>query len=78
MIRKITQNELILLAYNELPPDRHTELMSLVSVSPKLSKAFEEITSQMNILDSAIVKPHNTSVQIIKEESCSSSPMEMI
>jgi len=78
MITNITQNELILLAYNELPPDQHRELLAIVKGDAKLAKEYNEITNQMAVLDTAICKPHNTSVQIVKEESCSSSPMEMI
>ncbi len=78
MIRNITQNELILLAYNELPPDRHSEMLDLVKKDVSLYAKYLELRSQMSELDTLIMKPHDTSVQIIKEESCSSSPMEMI
>ncbi|MFB1003241.1 MAG: hypothetical protein QMC70_03780 [Bacteroidia bacterium] len=78
MIRNITQNELILLAYNELPPDQHKEMMDVVNGDPKLIQELETLTNQMDLLDAAICKPNSTSVQIIKEESCSSSSMEMI
>ncbi len=78
MIKDITQNDLILLAYNELPPDRHRQLMNTVKADPKLSKAFKDIISQLLLLDTVLEKPNPTSVQIIMEESCSSSPMEMI
>ncbi len=78
MITHITQNELILLAYNELPPDQHQQMMQVVKADSILTKELETITKQMDVLDTAFCKPHNTSVQIIKEESCSSSPMEMI
>lgn len=78
MITHITQNDLILLAYNELPPDQHRKFMEIVKSDPKLSKELEIITKQMDVLDSAFCMPHNTTIQIIKEESCSSSPMEMI
>ncbi len=78
MIRNITQNELILLAYNELPPDQHKELMSIVNNDPILRQQLEMFVSQLDQLDTAMCEPNNTSIQIIKEESCSSSPMEMI
>ena len=78
MIRNITQNELILLAYNELPPDQHKEMMDVVNGDPRLRQQLSTYASQMDLLDTAIIKPNNTSIQIIKEESCSSSPMEMI
>lgn len=78
MIRNITQNELILLAYNELPPDQHKKMMNVVNGDPKLIQELEIFCSQMDLLDAAICRPNNTSVQIIKEESCSSSSFEMI
>lgn len=78
MITHITQNDLILLAYNELPPDQHHQMLETVKSDAKLSKEFETITKQMDLLDTAFCAPHNTTIQIIKEESCSSSPMEMI
>lgn len=78
MITHITQNDLVLIAYNELPPDRYNKMMEMVNADPNLQKELQSIKKQMDILDSAFCKPHNTSVQIIKEESCSSSPMEMI
>lgn len=78
MIRNITQNDLILLAYNEFTPDRQRQLMDSVNTDPRLRKAFQKINAQLALLDTAIAKPHPTSVQIIMEESCSSSPMQMI
>lgn len=78
MIKNITQNELILLAYNELPPDKHTKMLQVIKKDVILYAKYLEIRSQMSELDTLIMKPNDTSVQIIKERSCSSSPMETI
>jgi len=78
MITAITQNELVLLAYNELPPDKHQEMMSIVEQDSKLTKAYNDIKLQMQALDTLDYSPHPTSVQIVLEESCSSSSLEMI
>lgn len=78
MIKNITQNELLLLAYNELPPDRHSEMMNLVKKDPTLYNKYTEIKEQMEQLDTVLFEPNPTSVQIVLEESCSSSSLEMI
>ncbi|MDB4173791.1 hypothetical protein N9811_03205 [Bacteroidia bacterium] len=78
MIRNITQNELILLAYNELPPDKHSEVLRAVNSDKTLNEQYIQIKNDFSILDTVAYKPNPTSIQIIKEQSCSSSPMEMI
>ena len=78
MIKDLTQNELILLAYNEMPPDKHNKLMEQVENNPALFERFKELKAQQAELDTLWVKPHPTSVKIVLEESCSSSPLEMI
>ena len=78
MIRHITQNELVLLAYNELPPKEHSELLDVVINDETLANKYAEIKQQMDILDTLRYQPNPTSVQIVLEESCSSSSLEMI
>jgi hypothetical protein len=78
MIKNITQNELVLLAYNELPPDQHDEMMAQVKNDPSMHSKYLELKQQMDILDSVQYEPNPTSVQIVLEESCSSSSLEMI
>jgi hypothetical protein len=78
MITDITQNELVLLAYNELPPKEHEALMSLVLNDSELSKAYFQIKDQMDNLDTVMYQPNPTSVQIVLEESCNSSSLEVI
>ena len=78
MITDITQNELILLAYNELPPDKHSALLQEVRDNISLYARYLEIKQQMKELDSLISSPNPTSVQIVLEESCSASPLEII
>ena len=78
MIRHITQNELVLLAYNELPPKEHSELLDVVINDETLAKKYAEIKQQMDILDTLKYQPNPTSVQIVLEESCSSSSLVLI
>ncbi|PCJ67396.1 MAG: hypothetical protein COA58_03495 [Bacteroidetes bacterium] len=78
MITAITQNELVLLAYNELPNERHNQMLKLIEQDANLCKAYNDIKLQMEVLDTLEFKPHPTSVQIVLEESCSSSSLEMI
>ena len=77
MIRDITQNEIILLAYNELPSGRHAEIMRKVTANKELKAEYDAVLADMKILDGAFVAPNITSIEIIKEQSSSSS-LEMI
>jgi hypothetical protein len=78
MIKDITTNEIILLAYNELPPGEHRDIMQRVKESKVLTTEYNKVLEDKRILDKAFISPHPTSVEIIKEESCSSSSLEMI
>jgi hypothetical protein len=78
MIKDITTNEIILLAYNELPPGEHRDVMQRVKESKVLTTEYNTVLEDKRILDKAFISPHPTSVEIIKEESCSSSSLEMI
>ena len=78
MITEITQNELLLLAYQELPPTEHSKLLSKVLKNKELTNAYHQIIEQMNMLDTLSYSPNPTTIQIVKEESCSSSPFELI
>jgi hypothetical protein len=78
MIKDITTNEIILLAYNELPPGEHRDVMQRIKESKVLTTEYNTVLEDKRILDKAFISPHPTSVKIIKEESCSSSSLEMI
>ena len=78
MIKDITTNEIILLAYNELPPGEHRDIMQRVKESKVLTTEYNTVLEDKRILDKAFISPPPTSVEIIKEESCSSSSLEMI
>ena len=78
MIKDITQNELLLLAYKELPSKEHSLLLSRVLKNKELTRAYHQLIEQMNMLDTLSYTPNPTSIQIVKEESCSSSPLELI
>ena len=76
MNEKITPNDLVLLAYNELEPKRKQQVLAQMSVDPDLRLAYSEIADVQSVLDTYSVQPDNTSLQIILEES--SSAMEVL
>lgn len=78
MIRHLTQNDLLLLAYNELPPEEHARMLVEVSASELLLLEYTQLLEDIAILSPISYSPEATSVQIILEESCSSSSLEMI
>ena len=78
MVTEITQNELVLMAYNELPPEREIEILHVLENNKDLELKLDQIRTQMSNLDLLKFQPNPTSVQIVLEESCSSSSMEMI
>ncbi len=78
MIKDITQNDLVLLAYNEFPEEKQQSLLSLVLNDQELSQAYFQIKDQMDLLDTISFQPNPTSVQIVLEESCNSSSLELI
>jgi hypothetical protein len=78
MIRHLTQNDLLLLAYNELPPEEHAQMLGEVRASESLLQEYTRILEDIAILSPMSYAPQATSVQIILEESCSSSSLEMI
>jgi hypothetical protein len=78
MVTDITKNDLILLAYNELPENESLTLYKAMEANSELKAQFNLIKQEMARLDSYSESPSDTSVQIVIEESCSSSPMEMI
>jgi hypothetical protein len=78
MMRHLTQNDLLLLAYNELPAEEHAQMLGQVRASQPLLQEYNQILEDIAILSSISYAPQATSVQIILEESCSSSSLEMI
>ena len=78
MIIDITKNDLILLAYNELPDNDRVSILNAVMNDNELLDEFRAILNQMKELDGALTSPNPTSVEIILEEACSSSSLEVI
>lgn len=78
MKKAITPNDLLLLAYNELPPERTYELLSQIAQYQDLNEEYIALKKQLNILNVVSLNPNPTSVQIVLEESCSSSSLETI
>lgn len=78
MNKNITQNDLVLLAYNELPTEKHNELLNNVLNDKRLAEEYKKMKDDMKILDSLFTSPNQTSVNIVLEESCSSNQLEAI
>jgi hypothetical protein len=78
MIKDITQNELLLLAYNDVPLGEREGLLIAIASDDKLTEQYTKILEEMQVLNTVSYTPHPTSIQIIMEESCSSSSLETI
>jgi hypothetical protein len=78
MIKHLTQNDLLLLAYNELPSIERQLMLSKIADNPDLLKEYTTILEEIAMLSPMCYTPQATSIQIILEESCSSSSLEMI
>ena len=76
MNTNITQTDLLLYAYNELEEPRRSVVELALSLDEDLKSKYLEISEMQSVLDTAIEAPHNTSLQIILEES--SSSLELI
>lgn len=71
MITNITQNHLLLYAYNELEPNDHLMVEAALQADPVLASQYAEMSELLLLMDSLEYKPHPTSLQIILEESSS-------
>tara|TARA_B100001093_G_scaffold373050_1_gene358050 strand:- start:668 stop:904 length:237 start_codon:yes stop_codon:yes gene_type:complete len=78
MVKDPTQDKLIQLIYNELPPKETVSLLKDLSHNKTLYDVYQQMKEDIHSLNSYQESPNNTSIKIILEESCSSSPMEMI
>jgi|TARA_B100001094_G_C18001365_1_gene705370 hypothetical protein len=78
MVKDPTQDKLIQLIYNELPPKETVSLLKDLSHNKTLYDVYQQMKEDIHSLNSYLESPNNTSIKIILEESCSSSPMEMI
>ncbi|MDG1724763.1 MAG: hypothetical protein P8I11_03640 [Bacteroidia bacterium] len=78
MVKDPTQDKLIQLIYNELPPKETVSLLKDLSHNKPLYDVYQQMKEDIYSLNSYQESPNNTSIKIILEESCSSSPMEMI
>ncbi len=78
MNKNITQNDLLLLAYNEFPPNKHKQLLYRVLNNEKWANEYKKIQDKMAVLDTLFQSPNPTSVNIVLEESCSSTHLETI
>lgn len=71
MKKTITQDDLVLYAYNELNSIDSQEVENAVNADPLLLEQLQEIIEMQGILDTACTAPNPTSLQIILEESAS-------
>jgi hypothetical protein len=78
MIKHITQNELLLLAYNEAPPTERDEMLAYIANDSGLLAEYSDLLRQCDMLNAVSLEPNPTSVQIVLEQSCSSSSLETI
>jgi hypothetical protein len=78
MVKDPTQDKLLQLIYNELPPKETIRLLEELSHNRPLYEVHQQMKEDIHSLNSYQESPNNTSIKIILEESCSSSPMEMI
>jgi hypothetical protein len=78
MVKAPTQDKLLQLIYNELPPTETIRLLEELSHNKPLYEEYQQMKQAIHELNTYQVSPHPTSIQIILEESCSSSPLEKI
>lgn len=78
MEKDLTQDKLLQLIYNELPPTETIRLLEELSHNKPLYEMYQQLKQDVHSLNTYQVSPHNTSIKIILEESCSSSPLERI
>ena len=78
MVKDLTQDKLLQLIYNELPPTETIRLLEELSHTKSLYEMYQQLKQDVHSLNTYQVSPHNTSIKIILEESCSSSPLERI
>ena len=78
MVKDLTQDKLLQLIYNELPPTDTIRLLEELSHNKSLYEMYQRLKQDVHSLNTYQVSPHNTSIKIILEESCSSSPLERI
>ena len=78
MVKDPTQDKLLQLIYNELHPKETIRLLEELSHNKSLYEMYQQLKQDVHSLNTYQVSPHNTSIKIILEESCSSSPLERI
>jgi len=69
MVQDFTQETLLLYAYNELDPLMATRLEQRLMMDPDLKAQLNEIRECQSILGTPEYAPHDTTIQIILEES---------
>jgi len=69
MVQDFTQETLLLYAYNELDPPTAAHLEQRLTSDPALKAQLNEIRECQNILGTPQHTPHDTTIQIILEES---------
>ena len=69
MVQDFTQETLLLYAYNELDPLTATRLEQRLTSDPELKAQLNEIRECQTFLGTPKHSPHDTTIQIILEES---------
>ena len=73
MNKTITQNDLLLFAYNELDAAKRSSVLNAITQDPLIQEQLNEILEIQHVLETSIYSPHPTSLQIILEESAASA-----
>jgi len=73
MEQKITEEDVLLYIYNELPSGRKSLVEQAIASSPELFKFFSESLITLKNLNSIQDDPDHTVISILNEESRSSS-----
>ncbi len=71
MIKNITQNHLLLYAYNELDQHDQKAVERALNSDPLIASQYRELSEMLYVMDSYRLSPNPTSLQIILEESSS-------
>lgn len=76
MERNFTQEDIINYIYGDTTPEEAKAIKEELAINAELNNYYQETLKVVNDLDSAFVEPSETTVNIILENSKSSSSLE--
>jgi hypothetical protein len=77
MVKKFTQNDVILYLYNELATDLIKPLEEALSQDAELLQFYYHSLDAMKALDELVVEPNATIVSILNEEAANHNSLEI-